>query len=70
MTLCQSVPLYSPESVQFLKTEKPCVLAKLMRINADSWELLNVEELKTKQERHRKQSCESEASHEESTSKE
>ncbi len=68
-TLPVTFPLYSPESVQFLKTVKPCLLAKLMRMNDGSWELLNVE-LKTKQERHRKQSRESEASHEESTSKE
>ncbi len=69
-TLPVTVPLYGPKRVHFLKTEKPCVLAKHMRMNADPWELLNVEELKTKQERHMKQSSESEATHEESTSKE
>ncbi len=69
-SLPATVPLYGPDCIQFFKTEKPCVLAKVVRMNADSQEFLNVEELKIKQERYRKQSCESEVSHEESTSKE
>ncbi len=57
-----TVPLYGPESVVFVKTEKPCLLTMQMCLNADSWELLNVEELMAKHNRRWKQSCGSSAS--------
>ncbi len=52
-TLPGMVPLYGPEGVIFVKTENPRTMAMQMLMYTDSWDHLNVEKLKEKQERQR-----------------
>ncbi len=47
------VPIYGPEGATFVKTDKPHTIAMQMLLYADSWDNLNVKELKEKQERRR-----------------
>ncbi len=61
-SLPKVVPLYGPEGIMFVKTDKPSTVAMQLRMYADSWEHLNVAELKAKQERQRTTSCESSSS--------
>ncbi len=52
-TLPEMVPLYGPEDVLFMKTENPRSVDMLMRMYAHSWENLDIDKLKEKQERRR-----------------
>ncbi len=52
-TLPNAVPLYVPEGVMFVKTDNPQTMAMQMRLYADSWDNVNVDKLKEKQERER-----------------
>ncbi len=47
-TLPETVPLYVPEGVLFVKTENPRSVGMLMRMYADSWENLDIDKLKEK----------------------
>ncbi len=49
----KTVLLYGPEGVMFVKTDNPCTVAMQMCMYSDSWDNLNLEELKEKQERNR-----------------
>ncbi len=60
--LPKTVPLYRPEGVTFVKIDNPCTMAMQTRLYADSWDNLNLEELKEKQERTRTTSGSSAAS--------
>ncbi len=57
-----AVPLYRSEGVMFVKTDKTCTVAMQMHLYADSWDNLDIEELKEKQERRRTTSDESSSS--------
>ncbi len=52
-TLPETVPLYGPEGVLFVKTENPHSAGMLMRIYADTCDNLDRDKLKEKQERIR-----------------
>ncbi len=52
-TILNVVPLYGPEGVMFVKTDKPHTLAMQMHVFINSWDHLNIKELKEKQERKR-----------------
>ncbi len=60
--LPMAVPLYGNEGITFVKTDIPCTIVMQMRLYADSWDNLNIEELKEKQERRRTTSGESSSS--------
>ncbi len=63
------VPLYGLEGVTFVKTDNPCIVAMQMRMYPDSWNNLNIEKLKEKQERQMTSSCVSSSSQHNSQSK-
>ncbi len=48
-SLLKTVPLYGPEGTTFVKTDNPCTVAMQMHMYADSWDILNLEELREKQ---------------------
>ncbi len=52
-TLPEMVPLYCEEGVLFVKTENPFSVGMLMRMYADSWDNLDKDKVKEKQERRR-----------------
>ncbi len=52
-TLPEMVPLYILEGVLFMKMDNHRTVAMLMRIYADSWDNLDIEKLKEKQERRK-----------------
>ncbi len=68
-TLPKIMPLYWPEGVTLVKTEKQHTMAMQLHLFADSWDHLDIQELKEKQERRRTTSYESSSSHAESQTK-
>ncbi len=51
--LPMAVVIFGQEGVTFVKIDNPCTVAMQMRLYADSWDNLNIEELNEKQERRR-----------------
>ncbi len=68
-TLHKVVPLYRPEGVTFVTTDKPYTVAMHLHMYADPWDQLNVKERKEKQERRMTSSCESSSYQAESQTK-
>ncbi len=61
--LPKTFPLYWPEGVMFVKTDNQRTVAMQLRLYADYWDNLNLEELKEKQEIRRTTSSGSSSSH-------
>ncbi len=57
------VPLCGPEGVLFMKTENPHSVGMRMRMYADTWDNLDIDKLKEKQERMMTMSGGSTSSH-------
>ncbi len=51
--LPMAVPIYGPEGVTFVKINNQYTVAMQMHLYSDSWDNLNIEELKEKQKRRR-----------------
>ncbi len=52
-TLSETVPLYGLDGVLSMKTDNPGSVGMLMRIYTDSWDNLDIDKLREKQERRR-----------------